>query len=257
MKSSQKIPLQPVIFSQGLEAGPLHCPLLVGPRRSLCGPDRAPVSLSVKPPGTEEPGALSTPGISGQYGFASSMSAILQSSLVSRLQAQSASNGSTLYFLTWRERVTPAGRRICALRASVPRTYASDYSGWPTACAQDGKNGGPSQTDRLPGKSLLVTGWPTACARDWKSDLPGCTSLPGTAALAGWGTPTAMELGNTLESYRAMKAITALNIQVQLTSKGLQNGSPVAMGRPARLNPDFTRWLMGYPVQWAECAPKS
>jgi hypothetical protein len=73
-------------------------------------------------------------------------------------------------------------------------------SSWPTPCAQDGPHGGPSQ---------------------------GIDRLPGAAALAGWATPTATELGNTLENYLAMKAnmksgprsaITHLSLQAQLAS---------------------------------------
>ena len=37
--------------------------------------------------------------------------------------------------MTWKERVTPSGRVICALRASERRTAAKDFSGWPTPMA--------------------------------------------------------------------------------------------------------------------------
>jgi hypothetical protein len=53
------------------------------------------------------------------------------------------------------------------------------------------------------------------------------------------------------------KAVTALNIQVLLTSSSPSNGSLAATEKPARLNPDFTRWLMGFPARWGEYAPKS
>ena len=55
---------------------------------------------------------LQTSGISGRRGFTSSASADLASSLVSRLRAATASTGSTLYKLTWKERTTPARRSI-------------------------------------------------------------------------------------------------------------------------------------------------
>ena len=56
----------------------------------------------------------------------SSNSAALQSALASKLQAMMDSAGSTLFNLTLKERITPAGRKIPALRASVRRISASE-----------------------------------------------------------------------------------------------------------------------------------
>src|SRR5574343_270058 len=77
---------------------------------------------------------------SGTYGLRSSISsksAALMLSLVNRLRAKTVLVGSTLYGLTWKERVTPAGRKIHALRASVRRTSDKDCIGWPTPRAAD------------------------------------------------------------------------------------------------------------------------
>lgn len=105
-----------------------------------------------------------TSGTFGRRSTISSRSADFLSFLESRLRARTASLGSTLYKLTWKERVTPAGRSICALRASGRRTFVnvSILHGWPTPCQQDGPHGGPSQgADRLPAAAL--TAWPTPC----------------------------------------------------------------------------------------------
>ena len=69
----------------------------------------------------------------------SSASAALTQSLVNKLRAKTALLGSTLYALTWKERVTPLGRSIPALRASVRRTSDKDCTGWPTPNASNGK----------------------------------------------------------------------------------------------------------------------
>lgn len=72
--------------------------------------------------------------MSGTYGPRSTTSSggvALQQFLASRLQARTASLGSTLYKLTWKERATPAGRSIPALRASVRRISDSDCTGGP------------------------------------------------------------------------------------------------------------------------------
>lgn len=83
-----------------------------------------------------------TSGISGPCGFVSSRSAALASCLASRLQAATAFSGSTLFTLTWKERVTPSGRSISALRASVRRTSGNGCGSWPTPLAQHA-NGTP------------------------------------------------------------------------------------------------------------------
>ena len=82
-----------------------------------------------------------TSGTSGLTGFTSSKSADLQRSLESRLQAKTASVGSTLYKLTWKERTTPSGLSISALRASVRRTSGNVSGSWPTPTTRDHKGG--------------------------------------------------------------------------------------------------------------------
>jgi hypothetical protein len=106
-----------------------------------------------------------------------------------------------LFRLTWRERATPSGRSIPALRASVRRTSGSGCTGWPSPCQQDGPKGGPAQgTDRLPGAAALC-GWPTPRtptggpeSAERKQALGRTKSGGGdlqAAALmaAGWATP--------------------------------------------------------------------
>jgi hypothetical protein len=45
--------------------------------------------------------------------------------------------GSIEYSQTWKEKITPAGRRYLAHIASARRTSGSDYSGWHTPQAAD------------------------------------------------------------------------------------------------------------------------
>ena len=111
--------------------------------------------------------------MSGTYGPRSSISFNTESdlmylSMVSRLQALTRSLGSTLYALTWKQRVTPSGRSIYALRASVRRSSGKDCSGWPaptvsmtTGAGSQGRDGGLQvQT------AVLLAGWTNPLASE-------------------------------------------------------------------------------------------
>lgn len=87
-------------------------------------------------------------GTFGRYGLISSASESLQSFLASRLQVNLRSRGSTAYSLTWKERVTPAGRRIYALRASAPLKSGSGFGGYQTPMTRDG-NGQSGKGNRI------------------------------------------------------------------------------------------------------------
>ena len=157
--------------SQGSAAGATRCGLPVGPTTAPSGRDLALASLSARQ--AEERGLL-TSGTSGRTGTISSASADLQSSLESRLRARTASGGSTLYALTWKDRATPSRRLICALRASAPRTSDSGcgLSGWPT----------PNATNNGAGEEPM--------AKVHRGLNPGLNPAD-AARLAGWPTPMA------------------------------------------------------------------
>ncbi len=157
---------------------------------------------------------LTTSGTSGLRSSISSSSAILQSSLESRLRAKTASLGSTLYQLTWKERAGPSQLPICALRASARRTSDNDLSGWPTATTMDTGNTGEAWVERRARvKAALGNGngfgliLPmTAQLAGWSTPMAGTPAQNGNSAagnkdssratvalVAGWGTPVAHE----------------------------------------------------------------
>lgn len=124
--------------------------------------------------------------------------------------------GSTLYRLTWTQRVMPSGLRKPALRASARPTSDPAITGWPTASARDWKDSeGMSLTgtnpdgsersrlDQLP-RVASLTGWPTPLTSDTtgggqakralnperSNDLNDFVMLAG-----GWPTPMAGSAG--------------------------------------------------------------
>lgn len=129
-------PTHRLIFSLALEFGPMRSVSLAGQMMLPFGQEAVPANPSPALALVPDSMTLATSGPSGSV---SSASAALQSSLESRLQALTASAGSTLFRLTWKERVTPLGRRICALRGWALRTFGNGSSGWLTPTARDGK----------------------------------------------------------------------------------------------------------------------
>ena len=199
-------------------SGATPCDAPDGETTSPSGPAPAPASLS--PRQAKEAGLL-TSGTCGLTGSISSRTASREASLslASRLRPRTDLLGSTLFTLTWKDRATPSGRSICALRASGRRTSDSDCSssqtGWPTTTTQDytdrgyaykrGKEHPNEFALHLPGaarycagldhKGHPVAGWPASMAgtpaQKGYNEAGNTDSSRKTVALVGsWATPT-------------------------------------------------------------------
>jgi hypothetical protein len=200
--------------SQASEDGASHCASQDGQTTVLFGPAPALANLSARQ--AEEQGKLMS-GTSGRTGTTSSASANLQWFLANKLQAKTASAGSTLYKLTWKQRDTPSQLKISALRASALRTSgsASGSSGWPTPMAgtpaQNGNNeAGNNDSSR---KTVALAAWPTPQMRDFRSGGEDRVSNPDRSnnlndfvLMTGWPTPAANTYGEDLEREMARRA---------------------------------------------------
>lgn len=236
------------ISSPESEVGAEHSNSPGGLTTDRSGQGHVPVNLS--PRQAKERG-LMTSGTCGLPGSTSLSSLALGLSLENKLQARTDSIGSTLYNLTWKRRATPTGRQIFARRAGVRRTSVSAsgllVKGWPTPTVGNGM-----------GSQLAKNASTTGKRPDGSK---ATVSLPQVAQAAGWQTPTAPTKTNGHQAGNSnfTTSITeALKIEqaIRVTAAGeVLTGSDAEMTSGGPLNPEHSRWLMGFPEEWTSCAP--
>ena len=231
-----------VTSSPGLADGPTRSDLPSGPTTSPCGPDPAHVSHS-RLQGNRKASTMTA--TSGPSSLDLSALADLQSSLASKLRRRLEGIGSPVYALTWKEWAMQSGPPICALRASAHRISGSGSigAGWPTPISADASS---------------------VARHGYSGSSHSGTTLTDAARLAGWPTPAATDHKGGYKGGRIKDGklcIGRLDLAAQIvepmrfTADGqILTGSDAKTSAGGKLNPALSRWLMGYPPAWCDCA---
>lgn len=157
-------------------------------------------------------------GIFGRFGSTLFASAALQQCLGNKLRQRLALNGSIWFKLTWKQRATPSGRLIYALRASAHPTSGNGYSSWVT----------PN-------------------TRDWK-DTSGQTMKA--------KNPDGSDRHRADQIPRQAQLLTGQENPCRIGTNGkILTGSHAGMDATGRYRPEHSRWVMGIPTAWDDCAP--
>ena len=173
---------------------------------------------------------------------------------------------STMCFLTWKPKATPAGQLLFQLSPSMPSTAETEFGLFPTATTQDniqvrGQGCGTGKRGTTLGGAARF--WPTPDQRgfynegsmkllsanlDDHAEFQGMTYRAGTKREKFWPTPMAHEVRL---GYQDRSNPDKRGTQKSLTTEVVDDlgGREAVEGQ---LNPDWVEWLMGYPVGWTD-----
>jgi hypothetical protein len=111
-------------------------------------------------------------------------------------------------------------------------------------------------------QAAQLAGWPSPQSRDGAHSRSGMLERTGGrrrnlddyVELAGWRSPNVTDhKGMSGPNCSAFQNGNINRLADQVGT--MLNGFPASTVRRGALNPAFTRWLLGFPATWDDCAP--
>lgn len=185
-----------------------------------------------------------------------------------RTLLESSAWNSTVCFLTWKVKATPAGRLLFQLAPSMPNTDGTEFGLWPTPEATVVETAGKEDviitTGQKPrrivrsghnasmGLGRMVQLWPTPTSRDHKD---------GTAKSCQNVDPNGL-LGRVVHLFpttRASDGTKGIRTPEGIAKERLRrsNGQDLGTVVGGSLNPEWVEWLMGYPIGHTALKPSA
>ena len=168
----------------------------------------------------------------------------------------------------WRTTTDPGKRGVPVHlhdRTRLSLEYQATMTGWATASARDWKDGACQHANvavnaLLGRQAVMLAGWPTANTpsggRSMSTDVMDATGKTQdgkkhTASLEH--AVTALSAPDSDASHNQSSGRYREKMQEILGPTTASSSAETASTAGYRLNPRFSLWLMGFPVEWASC----